>query len=100
MERVAKNHLVAERVHLGGGEPAHGGIRGQRHERRRADLTVRQMQDARAGAAVAGVDAEASRNAYDFSAAVPSIAGWPLVDAADVPIEILRGLRSSGFGIR
>jgi hypothetical protein len=40
MERVPEHHVEAERGDLGGAQPAHGGVRRERHERRRADLAA------------------------------------------------------------
>ncbi len=58
VERVAQHHLVAEAGNLGRVQAANGGVGGQRHERGRLDLAVRQAQDARAGLPRAGDDVE------------------------------------------
>src|SRR5207302_4891080 len=58
VEGVAEDHVVAERLHLGGVERLDRGGRGERDERGGADLPVRQTQDARASAARAGADLE------------------------------------------
>jgi len=58
VEGVAEHHVVAERRDLAGQQATDRRVRRERHERRRAHVAVRAMQDARAGGAVAGVDLE------------------------------------------
>jgi hypothetical protein len=49
VERVAEDHLVAEGLDLGALQRPDGRVRGKRNERRRVDVAVRKMQNARAG---------------------------------------------------
>jgi hypothetical protein len=65
VEGVREHHVVAERAGLGHLERLHDGLGGQRHERRRADLAVREPERPRAGArsGIAGADGEGRRHA-------------------------------------
>ena len=60
VERVAEHHVVAERGDLGGQQALDRRLRRERDERRRADVAVRGVQDARAGARarIAGRDVQ------------------------------------------
>ena len=58
VEGVAEHHLVPERLDLGRGERLDRGGRGERDERRRPHVAVRQTKNARAGLPGAGVDLE------------------------------------------
>src|SRR3954454_15537471 len=63
VERVAQDHLVAKVAHLASLKRADGRVRGERHEGRRLHVTMRQMQNARAGRACAGAYLEERRDA-------------------------------------
>src|SRR5262245_552274 len=58
VERVAEHHLVAQAGDLGRGEPADAPLRCERDERGSGDLAVPEMNQARAGVAVTGLDLE------------------------------------------
>ena len=106
VEGVAEDQLVAERGDVARLERLDRAPGRQRHERRRLHLAVRELERPRARERIrrAGPDREHASGPVlpveleaDASVSVPSIVfGSP----PPTVIATLRGLRSSGFGIR
>ena len=98
VERVPEHHVEAELGGLADLERLDDGLGRERHEGGRAHLAVRELQRAGAGvgARVPGADGEHGGGTLAAPARIGVEASMRRLRA----IEILRGLRCSGFGIR